>query len=118
MGKGTSYRYSVFQERNEGVALSKSDSYAITSNDILIDGYGHFKQTGSGKTFTLPVASTTLKGCSIYVTAIVYTTKVAVAAGFGGNTSFDTATLQIYQTAEFWCSGDDWFALSDAVSST
>ena len=116
MGKGTSYRYNLFQERG-GTALSKSDSYAITSNDILIDGYGHFKQTGTSKIFTLPVASTALKGCSVYVTAaLTGTTKVYVAAGFGGNTSYDTTTLQAYQTAEFYCSGSYWFALSDAVA--
>ena len=116
MGKGTTFRYNLFQQR--GSTLTKDDDYTITSNDLLVDGYGHFTQTGSGKTFTLPAASTAFKGLSIYITSLYAgTTSVTVSGGFGGGgASYTTATLQAYETGEFWCDGTYFYALNDSVA--
>ncbi len=117
MSKGTAFRYNVAQQR--GSTYTSAVDYVITQNNILKDGYGHYTQTGTGKTFTLPAASLALKGVSIYVTAVTYTCKVFVSGGFGGGgTNFDVASLAVYETSEFWCNGSYWYALNDNVSSS
>jgi len=113
--KFTRYKYGVANER--GTALTKATSYTILENDILRGG--QFFKINGAYTLTLPVASSNLKGVSVYVTGNNGSAKVAVVAGFGGGgASYDTVTVGSYNMVEFWCDGSYWYALSDAVGAS
>ncbi len=114
MSKFTRYKYGVANER--GTVLSKTGAYSITEADILRGGQ-FFKV--DGHTLTLPVASSALKGVSIYVTGNNASAKVTVAAGFGGGgASYSFVDVGAYNTVEFWCDGTYWYALSSSVTSS
>lgn len=115
MGKVTRFKYGVANER--GAVLSKSSTYSITAADILRGG--QFFKITSAHTLTLPVASRALKGVSVYITGGNASSKVDVAAGFGGGgASYDTVTIGVSNTVEFWCDGTNWYALSNAVGAS
>lgn len=114
MAKFSRFDYSVASQR--GTAISKTADYVITEADIL--RVGQFFKV-DGHTLTLPVASANLKGVSIYVFGSSASSKVYVAAGFGGGvTTYDTVTIGAYGTVEFWCDGTYWYALSSSVGAS
>lgn len=114
--KITRFKYGPANER--GTKITKTSAYPITEQDILKNGTTFFLCSGV-TTLTLPVASSALKGVSIFVTGNNASSKVAVAAGFGGGGgSYDTVTVGAYNTVEFWCDGTYWYALSNAVAAS
>lgn len=89
--------------------LAKTDSYTITVADVK--KYAAISINGSAKTFTLPVAATTMKGLFLMILNIGSNAgcKVTVAAGFnGGGASYDYITLPAYATATLYCNGSIW----------
>lgn len=113
MSKFTRFKYGVGNER--GDTITKAGTYTITESDIL--RITQFFKINGAYTLTLPVASSNLKGVSVYVHSNNASGKVDVAAGFGGGGgSYDTVTVGAYNTVEFWCDGSYWYALSTAVA--
>jgi len=109
------YKYGVANAR--GTATTKAETYSITESDIL--RVGQFFKINGAYTLTLPVASSALKGVSVYVTSNNASGKVDVSAGFGGGgDSYDTVTIGAYNTVEFWCDGTYWYALSQSVGAS
>ena len=115
MGKFSRYDYSVASQR--GTAITKTSAYTITEADIL--RIGQFFVCSGVTTLTLPAASGNLKGVSIYVHGNNASSKVTVAAGFGGGgASYSFVTIGAYNTLEFWCNGTNWYVLSSTVGSS
>ena len=98
-------------------ALSKSDTYTITVEDVLQNDV--FVQTGTTKVFTLPPAAKSMTGQVVTVCALTagtVTTKVFVLAGFGGaGASYDTVSMIGGQFAQFLCDGTYWYSLNATV---
>lgn len=106
------------------IAEGRGDPYTIaghttmTENDINALGRSFIKINGA-YTLTLPPASVFLKGVSLLVHGNNGSSKVAVAAGFGGGgDSYDTVTVGAFNTVKFWCDGSYWYALSEAVGAS
>ena len=113
--KFTRYKYGVANER--GVATTKAASYTILQNDLFCNG--QFFKINGAYTLTLPAASSALRGVSAYIFGNNGSSKVAVAAGFGGGgDNYDTVTVGAYNTVEFWCDGSYWYALSQSVGAS
>ncbi len=113
--KRTRFKYQLSSQR--GTKLTKAESYSLTEADILEEGYSFILISGA-YTLTLPAASGNLKGVSILVAGTNASSKVDVAAGFGGGGSaYDTVTIGAYCTVEFWCDGSYWHALGNVSSS-
>lgn len=114
--KFSRYKFSIAEQR--GTSLTKAASYTITEADIVKLGYSFFIINGA-YTLTLPVASADLDGVKVFIHGNNGSSKVAVAAGFGGGgASYDTVTIGAYNSVEFWCDGSYWYALSTAVSAS
>jgi hypothetical protein len=114
--KITRFKYGPANER--GTKITKTSAYTITEQNILKDGSTFYLCSGA-TILTLPVAASKYKGVSIFVTGDNASSKVLVAAGFGGGgASYDTVTVGAYNTVEFWCDGTYWYALSNAVGAS
>ena len=116
MAKYSRQKYFIAEQR--GTTYTIAASTALTQQDILEEGYSFIKINGA-YTLTLPVANEYLKGASILVHGNDASSKVAVAAGFGGGGgSYDTVVVGAYNTVKFWCDGSYWYALSEAVTAS
>lgn len=112
MPYGTRYTKGL---RIVGRTVAKTDNYTITDSDLK--KYDHFTMTADNKTFTLPVVTASMAGKRILITGTGASTanNVTVAAGFfGGGASYDTVALTKYGSAEFYCDGTYWYAITAA----
>lgn len=116
MAKYSRQKYFIAEQR--GTTLTKAADYTLTQEDILEEGNSFIKINGAF-TLTLPAANEYLKGASVLVHGNNSSSKVAVAAGFGGGgVSYDTVTIGAYCTVKCWCDGTYWYALSEAVAAS
>ena len=115
MPKFSRFKYCAVNMR--GTTITKSDTATLTASELLRTG--QFVKIVGAYTVTLPAASGSLKGVSVYITGDNASSAVLVVAGFGGGGgSYDTVTVGAYNTVEFWCDGTYWYALSSSVAAS
>jgi len=99
--------------RDTGGTLALSDDATLTEAQVMANS--RISQAGTGKTITLPAASSAYKGIRLLVASIhasSATNKVTVAAGFnGGGASYDYVTLAALSAMAFECDGTYWYAI-------
>lgn len=101
-----------------GTAKTITENTTLTETDILTEG-NYFIKISGAYTLTLPAASSALTGISLIVTGTNASSKVTVAAGFGGGgSSFDTITVGAYGAIKFWCNGSYWYSKSENVAAS
>ena len=114
MAKRTRLKY---QAANEfGTVLSKAANYSLTEDNILKDG-NQFIKLSAAAVLTLPAPSIDLDGITIRVNCVHANDGIYVSGGFGnGGADFDTVQPGAYNTVDFWCDGEYWYALGSAVA--
>lgn len=114
MSKYSRQKYFIAEQRGSSYTIATHTT--MTADDINVTGRSFIIINGA-YTLTLPPAVGSLKGISVLVHGNNASSKVAVAAGFGGGgASYDTVTVGAYNTVKFWCNGTSWYALSEAVA--
>jgi len=99
--------------RDTSPTLALTDTAVLTEAQVMASS--RITQAGTGKTITLPAASSVYKGIRLLIASIhasSNTNKVTVAAGFnGGGASFDFVTLAALSSMVFECDGTYWYAI-------
>jgi len=116
MAKYSRTKFFIAEQRGSSKTIAANTD--LTADDINAHGYSFIIINGAF-TLTLPAASSFLKGVTVLVHGNNASSKVDVAAGFGGGgASYDTVTVGAYNTVKFWCNGSFWYALSEAVGAS
>lgn len=114
MSKYSRQKYFIAEQRGSSYTIAGHTT--MTADDINVTGRSFIIINGA-YTLTLPPAEGSLKGVNVLVHGNNASSKVAVAAGFGGGgASYDTVTVGAYNAVKFWCDGTYWYALSEAVA--